>query len=68
MTDEQMFAMDDAIAGAFKSMGKAQREEKAKIELQKMNFKVVVATNVFEFFMQTEKDFFGITMNFQKQS
>ena len=40
MTDEQMFAMDHAIASAFKSMGKAQREEKAKIETQKMNFKL----------------------------
>ena len=51
MTDEQMFAMDNAIAGAFKSMGKAQRQEKAKIETQKMNFKLRLL-DVIEIYMK----------------
>ena len=50
-TDEQMFAMDNAISGAFKSMGKGKKKADQKIELQKRNFKLRVLDLV-EIFMK----------------
>ena len=41
-TDDQMFAVDKAIGAAFKSQGKAARDEKAKMDLQRRNFKLRV--------------------------
>ena len=50
-SDEQMFAMDNAISGAFKSMGKGKKKADQKIELQKRNFKLRVLDLV-EIFMK----------------
>ena len=54
-TDEQMFAVDAAIGAAFKSQGKAQRDEKAKLDLQKRNFKLRVL-DVIEIYVNRNSD------------
>ena len=50
-TDDQMFAVDAAIGAAFKSQGRAARDEKAKVDLQRRNFKLRVL-DVVEIYLQ----------------
>merc|ERR1712106_995439 len=54
-TDEQMFAVDAAIGAAFKSTGKAARDERAKLDLQKRNFKLRVL-DVIEIYVNRNSD------------